>query len=420
MKVLIVGQGGREHAIAWKLSQSPQVSRLFCAPGNPGIQQLCTLVPLAVEQIERIRDFAVAEKIDLTVIGPEVPLSLGIVDLFEAAGLTVFGPSREAARLEASKSFSKEIMREAGVPTADNIVVHTREEALSFLEKRGAPLVFKADGLAAGKGVFVSLSHDDALMAIDSLFAGGAETPVLIEQYLKGREASLIVATDGKRIVPLVPSNDYKRIGEGDTGLNTGGMGTISPTPNLTDEQYAEALERVIKPVLRVMHERAVPFRGFLYAGLMIGDAGEVNCLEFNARLGDPETQVIMRRLESDLLPILQDLAAGKESSLPSPVWKDEAAVCVVLAAHGYPGEIRKGDRIHGIEEAARIDEVVVFQAGTSAHPEGGIQTNGGRVLNVTAVGKTLEDARQRVYTACELISYEGRQFRRDIGSPGR
>lgn len=417
MKILIVGQGGREHAIAWKVAQSPLVSTVFCAPGNPGISECAELVSIAVEDIDGITEFALSNKIDLTIVGPEVPLSLGIVDRMRERGCLVFGPTKAAAQIEASKSFSKEIMRAAGVPTADNVLVHSRDQALAFFEKNSAPLVFKADGLAAGKGVFVALTEDDARTAIDSLYENDASAPVLIEQFLAGKEASLIVATDGKRIVPLAPSNDYKRIGDGDTGNNTGGMGTVSPTPNLTTAQFEEALARVIEPVLKVMEAKGTPFSGFLYAGLMISSAGDINCLEFNARLGDPETQVIMRRMESDFVPVLYQLAKADSTTPLNPLaWRDETAVCVVQAAAGYPGDVRKGDAISGIAEANKIDDVVVFHAGTTRDKSNQLVTGGGRVLNVTATGATLEVARERAYRAGKLITFAGQQYRSDIG----
>ena len=417
MKILIIGQGGREHAIAWKVAQSPLVSTVFCAPGNPGISECAELVSIPVEDIDRISDFAVSNEIDLTIVGPEVPLSLGIVDRLREKGCLVFGPTKAAAQIEASKNFSKEIMRAAGVPTADNVVVRSRDEAIAFLEKNATPLVFKADGLAAGKGVFVALTEEDARTAIDSLYDTDSAAPVLIEQFLAGKEASLIVATDGKRVVPLAPSNDYKRIGDGDTGNNTGGMGTVSPTPHLTSGQFEEALTRVIEPVLKVMEARGAPFSGFLYAGLMISPQGEINCLEFNARLGDPETQVIMRRMESDFVPVLRDLAQGDFNTTIAPLtWRDETAVCVVQAAAGYPGEVRKGDSISGIADANQVEHVVVFHAGTTYNKANQLVTGGGRVLNITATGSTLEIARERAYRAGKMITFAGQQYRSDIG----
>lgn len=415
MKVLIVGQGGREHAIAWKVAQSPLVSAVYCAPGNPGIATCAELVPLSVDNISGIAEFAQQQKIDLTIVGPELPLSLGLVDHLRSLGCVVFGPTKSAALIEASKTFSKEIMRAAGVPTAENMVACSKQDALAVLAERGTPLVFKADGLAAGKGVYVSHSDQDARAAIDALYTENPNASVLIETFLAGREASLIVATDGRRIVPLAPSNDYKRIGDGDTGLNTGGMGTVSPTQHLSDAQFTEAVERVIKPVIAEMAKRGTPFSGFLYAGLMLGADGEINCLEFNARLGDPETQVIMRRMKSDFVPLLYSLARGS-GEVSEFEWNSDTAVCVVQAAAGYPGEVRKGDLISGVEAANVREGVVVFHAGTAINSAGELITAGGRVLNVTAIGGTLEEARARAYEACTVVSFPGRQFRSDIG----
>jgi phosphoribosylamine---glycine ligase len=418
MRVLVIGQGGREHALCWKLAQSKDIVQLYCAPGNPGIAQSATLVPIAVDAIDDIVQFVCEEKIDFTVVGPELPLSLGIVDRLRQRGKIVFGPTKAAAQLEASKSFSKEIMRAAGVSTAESVTVMNRQQAEEELKRLGLPIVFKADGLAAGKGVFVCLDHEQAEFAIESLYSGSADETVVIEQFLEGREASLIVATDGKRVIPLVPSNDYKRVGEGDTGLNTGGMGTISPTAHLSQQQFDSAVQQIIIPVLKKMAEREMPFSGFLYAGLMIGPQGEVNCLEFNARLGDPETQVILRRLESDLLPILYQLALGDSSHIEEPRWSSDVAVCVVQAAHGYPAEVRKGDLISGIKEAESVAEVVVFQAGTAVNNNGELCSAGGRVLNVTAVGKSIDEARARAYQGCQRVVFLGQHYRRDIGGP--
>ncbi len=418
MKVLVIGAGGREHALCWKLRQSPLVSQLYCAPGNPGTKQWGKNVPLKVDDLEGLSEFATREGITLTVVGPEYPLSCGIVDHFRSRNLPIFGPTKAAACLEGSKSFSKEIMVAAGVPTARSETFTDKVKARQFIEQNGAPIVLKADGLAAGKGVFVCLSLDEAYKGLDSLFSEFKDPKVLIEQFLAGVEVSYIVATDGERVLPFAPSHDYKRIFEDDKGPNTGGMGTVCPTPRFTEEQGRWAAEHVIQPVLQEMKKRGTPFSGFLYAGLMISPEGKINVLEFNARMGDPECQSILRKLDSDLFQLLASLSGVRDvGAVPTKLkWRDGSAVCVVLAAEGYPGTVRSGDPIEGIELTQMIPDCVVFQAGTSEAQNGGVCTAGGRVLNVTAVGDTVEEARLRAYKGCDLIQYRGRQVRRDIG----
>ncbi len=415
MRVLVIGSGGREHAICWKLRQSKQLTKLFCAPGNPGISEIAECLPLSVGDVAPLVEFAKRERIDLTIVGPELPLSLGIVDAFRAAGLSIFGPTKAAAQLESSKAFTKEILVSVNAPTAAYESFTDVHAAERYALAQGAPIVVKEDGLAAGKGVTVCTSVDEAIASIRAaLHAPGSR--VVIEEFLDGVEASFIVATDGTRVVPLVPSHDYKRLLDGQRGPNTGGMGTVSPTTHLTPQQEAFTLERVIHPVLREMERRGTPFSGFLYAGLMLSPRGDVRVLEFNARLGDPETQVILRRLDSDLLPILAGLAAGKDLGVEAPRWTDNAAVCVVLAAAGYPEKVRKGDVIEGISFATQVADVVVFHAGTALEADGRLVTAGGRVLNVTARGKTVEEARRYAYRAADLIQFAGVQRRRDIG----
>lgn len=412
-KVLVIGSGGREHALCWKLRQSKNVSSLFCAPGNPGTAVLAEHVAIAADEISGLADFAEREKIDFTIVGPELPLTLGIVDEFQQRGLKIFGPSAKAAMLESSKSFAKSVMVAANVPTADYAELRSRREAEAWLEKRPGPIVLKADGLAAGKGVFVCKTLEERAPALAALF-DELKAPLLIaEEFLEGKEASFIVATNGKDAVPLAPAHDYKRIKDGDQGPNTGGMGTVSPTPHLSSEQAAWAMEHVIKPVVAEMQRRGTPFRGFLYAGLMISPQGNISVLEFNARLGDPETQSILRRLDSDLFEMLTELEAGR---MPAVRWKGETAVCLVLAAAGYPGAVTKGDEITGIEFAQTVPGAVIFHAGTAVAERGRLVTAGGRVLNVTALGKDTEEARSRAYRAADLIQFRGRQIRRDIG----
>ena len=414
MKVLIIGSGGREHAIAWKIKQSDQLTELFVAPGNPGIAAIAECVDIKVDKIDQLLEFAQSKEIDFTIVGPELPLTLGIVDRFQEAGLKVFGPTKAAAELEGSKSFAKEIMQSAAVPTADYQELTSLPDLLEYLKQNPAPIVLKADGLAAGKGVFVCLSDEDAEAAARKLFQDFEAEKVVAEQYLTGVEASFIVATDGENVYSLASSHDYKRINDGDQGPNTGGMGTVSPTPRLSEAQEAVVVDTVIKPVLAEMKKRGSTYQGFLYAGLMISEQGEVNVIEFNARLGDPETQVIMARMQSDFLSFLMDIESGSESVQSD--WSNESAVCVVLAAEGYPVNVVKGDEITGINLAEQMPGTIVFQAGTGMQ-DGKLVTAGGRVLAAVSTGATLEQAIQNTYRASDCIQFRGQQKRRDIGS---
>ncbi len=415
MNVMIIGNGGREHAIAWKISQSQNLKKLYCAPGNPGIAKFATNVPIKVDDFKSLIKFCKENDIGLTIVGPEYPLSLGIVDAFRKENLRIFGPTQPAAEIESSKSFAKEIMFSSGVSTASCEVVGDIVSAEKHIKKVGAPIVLKADGLAAGKGVFVCNTLEEAKAAVGSLFNKMKVSSVVIEELLQGNEASYIVATDGTQVVPLAASNDYKRIFDDDLGPNTGGMGTISPTPNLKLIPEDCILKEVINPVLQKMRERGIPFEGFLYAGLMISEDQKINVIEFNARLGDPETQVILRRQDGDLLELLDALTSNGLKKIPEIKWKQESAICLVLAAKGYPDAVKSGDEISGIEEAEKISDVVVFQAGTTLNKAGKLITAGGRVLNITATGKDSEDARMKAYKAAELIKFEGMQFRKDI-----
>ncbi len=416
MKVLVVGGGGREHALAWKLAQSEKVSKVYGAPGNPGIAQIGECVEIPATDVEGLAEFAQREGIDLTVVGPEAPLVVGIVDQFEKRGLKIFGPSKEAARLEGSKAFSKEMMKKYGVPTADFQVFSDPEEAKKFVRERGAPIVVKADGLAAGKGVVVAKTVEEALEAIERIMVekvfGSAGDRVVIEECLVGEEASYLVITDGERFIPLATAQDHKAVFDGDEGPNTGGMGAYSPAPVLSPELEREVQERVIKPILKGMRKEGHPFRGVLYAGLIVTQEG-VKVLEFNVRFGDPEAQAILRRLESDLFEVCMSVANG--NLVEELKWKEETSICVVLASKGYPGKYEKGKVITGIEEAEKVPTVVVFHAGTKLE-NGKLITNGGRVLNVTALGKDIFEARDRVYRAIEKIHFEGMHYRKDIG----
>ncbi len=416
MKVLIVGSGGREHAIAWKVAQSPKVKKVYAIPGNPGMAKVGECVDIKPAEIEKLADFAEREGIDLTIVGPEAPLVAGIVNEFEKRGLRIFGPSKEAARLEGSKAFSKEMMKRFNVPTAEFEVFEDPEKAKEYIRKKGAPIVVKADGLAAGKGVVVAKTVEEALEAIEKIMVkrvfGDAGKKVVIEECLVGEEASYLVVTDGRNFIPLATSQDHKAVFDGDRGPNTGGMGAYSPAPVLSPEMEKEVQDRVIKPILKGMEEIGTPFKGILYAGLMITEEGP-KVLEFNVRFGDPEAQVLMRRLETDLIEVCESVVEGK--LIEKLDWKPETAICVVLASKGYPGSYEKGKEITGIEEAEKVETVVVFHAGTAVK-NGKLVTNGGRVLNVTALGKDIVEARERAYRAIEKIHFEGMHYRKDIG----
>lgn len=421
MKVLVIGQGGREHALCWKLRQSALLSKLYCAPGNPGTAGVAENVPIAVHETGRQVDFARKTGIDFTIVGPELPLTLGVADEFERAGLRIFGPSAAAARIEGSKSFAKEVLNSAVVPTAGHWVFDESEKLRAWLAQHPAPIVLKADGLAAGKGVFVCHSRAEAEAAAAELFGRLGAARVVAEEYLSGREASYIVAVAGGRILPLAAAHDYKRVGDGDQGPNTGGMGSVSPTPNLSSQQQDWVIRNVMRPVLRELQRRGIFYRGFLYAGLMIDAAGSIKVLEFNARLGDPETQVILPRLQGDLLELLYELSsvdpASTEEHTVSARWSEQAAVCVVLAAPGYPDAPSTGAEISGLQQAGQMAGVQVFHAGTAGSHDRCV-TAGGRVLNVTALGSDIAAARDRVYAAVATIEFADRVFRRDIGLP--
>ncbi|MBS3669317.1 phosphoribosylamine--glycine ligase [Vreelandella boliviensis] len=419
MKVLMIGGGGREHALAWKLAQSTQVEQVFVAPGNAGTATEAKLTNVAIDatDLDSLVAFARDEQIGLTVVGPEAPLVEGVVDRFQAAGLTIFGPTRAAAQLEGSKSFTKDFLARHNIPSADYQTFTEVDPALDYLSKMGAPIVIKADGLAAGKGVIVALSEAEAEAAIrDMLEAnafGGAGARVVIEEFLEGEEASFIVMVDGENVVPMATSQDHKRAYDGDTGPNTGGMGAYSPAPVVTPEVDARIMERVILPTVRGMAEEGNAYTGFLYAGLMIDAAGNPKVIEYNCRFGDPETQPIMLRLTSDFAELCLAGAEGKLTGLHCE-WDDRAAVGVVLAAGGYPGSYRKGDVIHGLA-AAEAAGCKVFHAGTVQNAKGEITTSGGRVLCVTALGDSVSAAQQQAYQGVSAIQWDGVEYRRDI-----
>lgn len=417
MKILVIGSGGREHALVWKIAQSPLVTKVFCAPGNPGIAELAENVALKVDDLPGLLAFAQQEQIGLTVVGPELPLSLGIVDLFENHGLTVFGARQNAAIIEASKAFSKDLMKKYHVPTAAYEVFTEIEPAIAFLDTLGLPVVVKADGLAAGKGVIIAQTREEAIATVTDMLSGNAfgnaGSRVVIEEFLRGEEASFLAFTDGKNIIPLASAQDHKAIFDGDQGPNTGGMGAYSPAPVVTPAIHEKVMREVMRRTVDGMAAEGRPYKGVLYAGLMI-DGGEIKTLEFNARFGDPECQPLLMRMKSDIVPILLATAAGDISAI-NLEWHDKAAVCVVMAAEGYPGDYRKGDLISGLDQAAGIENLFVFHAGT-AGKDGAYCTNGGRVLGVTALGNTVQDAIARAYQGVAAITWSGVQYRTDIG----
>ncbi len=417
MKILVVGGGGREHALVWKLAQSPTVTDIIAAPGNAGIAELARCLPVAADDIKGLVRLASEERCDLTVIGPEIPLTMGIADRFADEGLAVFGPSKSAARLEGSKWFAKELMQRAGIPTARAWATASREEAISHVRELGAPVVIKADGLAAGKGVMIAASEDEAISAIDAVLTegrfGAAGSHVLVEEYLEGEEASILAFTDGRRIAALAPSQDHKRALDGDRGPNTGGMGAYAPAPVVDKRMLADIERDVIMATVRTLAEEYdAEYRGVLYAGLMITDDGP-KVLEFNCRFGDPETQVVLPLLDGDLAEIMMSVAVGELDPSSLGV-TDQAAACVVMASGGYPGAYEKGKRIHGLEIAGSMEGVVVFHAGT-ADSKGATVTAGGRVLGVTGTGPALPDALDRAYAGVAAISFDGEHHRTDI-----
>jgi phosphoribosylamine--glycine ligase len=417
MRILVVGSGGREHALAWKISQSPLVRAVFAAPGNPGLGRLATLVPLKVDDVEGLTAFAVRERIDLVVVGPEAPLVAGLVDRLAAAGVLAFGPSAGAARIEGSKAFAKEVMIAAGIPTAAFATFTEPQGALAWARSHQGQVVVKADGLAAGKGVVVCASVPEAEAAIREIqverIHGAAGATLLLEEKLTGPEASCIAFTDGERVRMLPAAQDHKRIFDGDRGPNTGGMGAFCPTPKVPDSLLAEIERTVLVPAVRELARRGHPFRGALYAGLMLTPAGP-RVLEFNARLGDPETQPILMRLRGDLVPALLATARGDLSAVRFDV-DPRAAVGVVVAAEGYPGQVTGGDAIAGLDTVLDPDQQL-FQAGTASGPGGQVVTAGGRVLTVCALGATHAAAMARAYAALGKVSFRGMQFRTDIG----
>lgn len=414
MNILVVGNGGREHTIAWSLLKSPNVKAVYCAPGNGGTATManCFNLNLAVDDFDGIAKAVEQQNISLVVVGPEIPLSLGITDYLQQYNIPVFGPNKMGAQLEASKSWAKNLMIEAQIPTAKSETFTDATLAKAYIEQEGAPIVVKADTLAAGKGVIVAMTQEEAIAGIDDLLAQGF-TSLVIEEFLEGEEASVLAITDGKTIRPLVPSQDHKRIGEGDTGKNTGGMGTYAPAPIVTGQLMEKIQTGVLEPTMAVLKQRGIDYRGVVYAGLMISPTGEPKVLEFNCRFGDPETQVVLPLLETPLDDLLIACTEQKLAQQPPIKWKSGSAVCVVAASGGYPDAYEKGKTISGIESATERG-AIVFHAGTALTKKG-LVTSGGRVLGITALGENLEDAIAKVYPAVESVNFEGMYYRRDI-----
>ena len=424
MNILVIGGGGREHALAWKIAQSNKVQKVYVAPGNGGTARDKLLDNIDITDVVALREFAQANAVELTVVGPETPLAAGVVDEFRAHGLRIFGPTQAAAQLESSKAFSKAFMKRHHIPTADYETFTHAQAAHDYVDAKGAPIVVKADGLAAGKGVVVAMTVAEAHEAIDFMLQGNqlgvshneGGARVVIEEFLQGEEASFIVMCDGKTVLPLATSQDHKRLLDADLGPNTGGMGAYSPAPVVTPEVHARAMREIILPTIKGMEKDGIPFTGFLYAGLMIDPQGQVKTLEFNCRMGDPETQPIMARLKTDLVDVLMAATATHAETRFDDFeleWDRRTAIGVVLAAHGYPMNPRKGDVISGLQQDT--DDVVVFHAGTQMK-DGHLRTNGGRVLCVTALGGTLKLAQQQAYDTIKGIHFDGLQYRSDIG----
>lgn len=416
MKILVIGSGGREHALCWKLAQHPD-AEIYAAPGNIGMIDVATLVNIKVDDIQGLVDFAKAEAIDLTVVGPELPLTLGVVDAFQEAGLACFGPNKAAARLEGSKAFSKELMKKYNIPTAAFDTFTEVAPAKAFVDEIGVPCVVKADGLAAGKGVIICMTRDEADKAIEDMLSdhafGDASATIVIEEYMEGPEVSVLAFADGKHVLPMVSAQDHKRIFDGDKGPNTGGMGAYSPAPVYTEELSKLVNETIIAPTIDAMAAEGAPFTGILYTGLMLTEKGP-RVLEYNVRFGDPETQPIMVRMKSDIVDLFQACLDGTLDQATLE-WYDEAAVCVIMASGGYPASSEKGVPIHGLDTIAE-EEAIVFHSGTALKDDQ-IVTNGGRVLGVTAKDTTIKGAIDKAYAAVEKITFDHMQFRRDIGA---
>ena len=421
MKVLVIGSGAREHAIAWCAASSPRVTKVFCAPGNPGVGAVAQLLPIKATDTEGLLKAVIDHQIGITVVGPEVALEAGVVDLFQANGKVIVGPTKAAAMLESSKAFAKEVMVEAGVPTASYEVFSSRKDLEQHCATQGAPLVLKADGLASGKGVFVIEEASQFAPAIEALYESLKAERVVAEEFLRGVEVSCIFAANGSEVIPLAPAHDYKRLSDNDQGPNTGGMGSVCPTPRISESELAWIQEHCAAPILRVMRERGAPFRGFLYAGLMVPTdpakrPSGIRVLEYNTRLGDPECQAILARLASDPIELFEWIA-GVSDKRPQLVWKREVSTCVVIASDGYPEAPVKGDEVRGLEFAALVPDTVVFHAATNTDSHGNIVSGGGRTLTVVGLGSDYQASRGAAYKVVDLVQLRGRRVRRDIGS---
>jgi len=416
MKVLVIGSGGREHTLAWKINQSPKVSQIYCAPGNTGISQLVKCIDISADNIEKLADFAKKEKVDLTVVGPELPLSKGIVNEFNKKGLRIFGPSKEATEIESSKVFSKYLMKKYNIPTANYEVFQNSEKAFNYIKQQTFPLVIKADGLAAGKGVFIVKNLVQARNALNALMEeknfGEAGRQVVIEEFLEGEEISILAFCDGKTIMPMVSSQDHKKIFDNDQGPNTGGMGAYSPVPFYPDELEKRVLEEILKPTIKGLQSEGREYKGVLYAGLILTKEGP-KVLEFNARFGDPETQVVLPRLKTDLIDILNAVIEGSLHKI-NIEWNNNSAVCVVVASGGYPGKYQKDKIISGLKRLEKMEDVIAFHAGTKFQG-GKIVTSGGRVLGITAWDETISKAKERAYKGVKKIYFEDIYYRKDI-----
>lgn len=416
MKVMVVGGGGREHALVWKIAQSGKVSKIFCAPGNAGIAKLAQCVPIGAEDISALTDFAEREKIDLTIVGPEAPLCAGIVDEFQQRGLRIFGPTKSAAEIEGSKVFCRQLLAKWNIPSPKFAIFDDPNEAKAYIQSQKAPIVVKAEGLAAGKGSIVCMTLDEALKAVDRIMVerefGDAGRRVVVEEFLEGREASVMVFTDGRTVKPMLPSRDHKRLLDNDQGPNTGGMGAYCPVPDIDAALYDQIVETIMKPTIAALAAEGRPYKGVLYGGLMLTKEGP-KVLEFNCRFGDPETQAVLPLLETDLVEICEAVIDERLHEVDLR-WKDSACICVVMASAGYPGTYEKGKVISGIEEAEREEGVIVFHAGT-AFKDGQLVTSGGRVLGVTAVGRDFSEAAEKVYRAVNKVHFEGAHYRSDI-----
>ena len=421
MRVLVIGSGGREHALVWKIKQSPKVEKIFCAPGNAGTSEFADNIPIAADDIEGLLQFAMKKEIGLTVVGPEQPLVMGIVDRFEVKGLRIFGPSASAAELEGSKSFSKDIMQKYGLPTAEYKIFTSAESATKYIQAKNCPLVVKADGLAAGKGVLLCRSSREALVAVDTIMRqrlfGEAGDQIVVEEFLEGQEISVLAFSDGQTVLLMDSAQDHKAVYDGDIGPNTGGMGAYSPAPVFTELMRQKVRDKIMLPMVRAMQQEGRTYKGILYAGLMLTKTGP-QILEFNARFGDPETQPLMVRMETDIVPLFEACIDGTLGQCQVN-WKNKSSVCVVMTAEGYPGTYQKGEIISGLQNANSTPEVVVFHAGTK-EKDGKVLTNGGRVLGVTATGANTESAIQRAYDAVGKVNWRGVHYRKDIGSRGR